>query len=408
MKKVISFSVLFLFLLTSNLRAQWVQTSGPGLGSVKSLLIVGTNIFAGTGRIGGPHYGLFLSTNNGQNWTQTSLNNHDVIALALSGTNILAGTDTIGVQCSTNNGQNWIQTSLNNISVHSFSSTASNIFAGGYGVSISTNNGMNWTYAGLGGIITSLLCSGHNLFAGNGILYGCVYLTTNNGQNWTQTSLNNQMVFSLAGSDTNIFAGTLYGIYRTTNNGQNWIQTFSYNHGMYALAVSGTNVFAGTSEDGVYISTNNGINWVQKNEGLGSLDIQAFALNNNNIFAGAWDGYVYRRPLYELVGIKKISNDIPEHFSLAQNYPNPFNPTAKIKFDIPNINPPLAKGGQGGLTSLKIYNILGNEIATLVNEHLQPGSYQVEWDGIKFSSGVYFYKLVSDEYTETKKMILMK
>jgi len=91
-------------------------------------------------------------------------------------------------------------------------------------------------------------------------------------------------------------------------------------------------------------------------------------------------------------------------FSLSQNYPNPFNPTTKINFTIL----PLTKGAGGLDVRLIVYDILGREVAELVNDKLSPGSYEVEWDGSKYASGVYFYKLVSSDFSEVKKMILIK
>ncbi|MFZ4591487.1 MAG: T9SS type A sorting domain-containing protein [Ignavibacteria bacterium] len=109
------------------------------------------------------------------------------------------------------------------------------------------------------------------------------------------------------------------------------------------------------------------------------------------------------------IGIKQTSTEVPLVYSLNQNYPNPFNPITKIKFDIAKF--PSFGGvpeGRGGLVTLKIYDITGREIQTLVNEKLQPGSYEVAFDGSAFSSGVYFYKLITDGYNETKKMVLLK
>jgi hypothetical protein len=103
-----------------------------------------------------------------------------------------------------------------------------------------------------------------------------------------------------------------------------------------------------------------------------------------------------------LVGVNIISTEIPAKFSLSQNYPNPFNPNTKIRFDIPPSN------GARGMSQLIIYDILGREITTLVNEQLQPGTYEVEWDGTNYSSGVYFYKLITSEFSETRKMVLVK
>ncbi|MFI5145287.1 MAG: T9SS type A sorting domain-containing protein, partial [Ignavibacteria bacterium] len=94
-----------------------------------------------------------------------------------------------------------------------------------------------------------------------------------------------------------------------------------------------------------------------------------------------------------------IGNEIPDKFDLLQNYPNPFNPSTKIKFDVPqNI----------GIVTLKIYDLLGREVIALLNKKLQPGIYEVEWDGSNFASGVYFYKLAAGDFVETKKMVLMK
>ncbi len=114
----------------------------------------------------------------------------------------------------------------------------------------------------------------------------------------------------------------------------------------------------------------------------------------NNIVYGDTSG---------LTGLLNINSDIPNSFSLSQNYPNPFNPQTKIKFAVP----PTVKG-QTSNVELIIYDLLGREVATLVNDELKPGKYEADWDGSNYSSGVYFYKLISNEFTETRKMVLMK
>ena len=119
---------------------------------------------------------------------------------------------------------------------------------------------------------------------------------------------------------------------------------------------------------------------------------------NNYVFVGADSGGVYRRPLSELTGIQPVSNEIPEEFSLEQNYPNPFNPTTNLKFQMPN----------EAFVKLIVFDVLGREIAVLVNEELNAGTYEVEFDGTNLPSGVYFYKLVSGDFVETKKMVLVK
>lgn len=103
------------------------------------------------------------------------------------------------------------------------------------------------------------------------------------------------------------------------------------------------------------------------------------------------------------VKIESTGNIIPEQFELFQNYPNPFNPSTKIKFSVP------ADGKeQKADVKLIIYNPLGQQISVLVNQNLSPGVYESEWDASGYSSGIYFYKLESGDYSETKKMVLIK
>ena len=92
---------------------------------------------------------------------------------------------------------------------------------------------------------------------------------------------------------------------------------------------------------------------------------------------------------------------IPKNFALLQNYPNPFNPTTMIEYQIPNV-------GTQNFVSLRVYDVLGREVATLMNEQKPAGTYTVQFDGSSLSSGVYFYRLQSGTYCETKKLILMK
>jgi hypothetical protein len=96
---------------------------------------------------------------------------------------------------------------------------------------------------------------------------------------------------------------------------------------------------------------------------------------------------------------------MPDKFSLYQNYPNPFNPSTIIEFVIP----------KSSFVNLRVYDVLGNEVAILVNEEKPTGNYEIELDAsslpdgkVRLSSGIYFYKLQTGEYSETKKMILLK
>ncbi len=107
---------------------------------------------------------------------------------------------------------------------------------------------------------------------------------------------------------------------------------------------------------------------------------------------------------------ENLVKEIPTSFKLLQNYPNPFNPSTKIGYSIPSLGSPFPGGARGGLVpiQLKIYNILGKEVSTLINENQQPGNYEVEFNASNLASGVYFYKLKAGNYSSVKKMILLR
>lgn len=115
---------------------------------------------------------------------------------------------------------------------------------------------------------------------------------------------------------------------------------------------------------------------------------------------------------FEYSSIVTVQMGIPDKYELKQNYPNPFNPTTTISYNIPLLPVPSGGGVKGGLVTLKIYDILGREVAVLVNEQQEPGRYKVEWNAASvhhpIGSGVYFCRLNAGEYTFLIKMILVK
>lgn len=111
----------------------------------------------------------------------------------------------------------------------------------------------------------------------------------------------------------------------------------------------------------------------------------------------------YEFQTYSLIGVQQISTEVPVKFSLSQNHPNPFNPSTKIKFELPKTD----LTGRADV-QIKVYDVLGREIVTLVNEKLRPGIYETEFNGDNLSSGVYFYVFKAGNYIESKKMILLK
>ncbi|MEN8194559.1 MAG: endonuclease/exonuclease/phosphatase family protein, partial [Bacteroidota bacterium] len=115
-----------------------------------------------------------------------------------------------------------------------------------------------------------------------------------------------------------------------------------------------------------------------------------------------------------IVSVNQVDNEKPNNFVLLQNYPNPFNPSTTIKYKIPSVERDLSRSNKSELkfalqnVSLKIYDILGREVAILVNKQQLPGNYEVKFDGRNLASGVYYYQLKTDSFIQSRKMILMK
>jgi len=382
------------------LLAQWVQTGLEGKG-IYSLAVSGSNIFAGSDS------GIvYLSTNNGTNWTSVNngLPNSAIYSLLTNGNNIFAGTKSSGGYLSTNNGSNWTDLNDSMGTINMFAISGSNIFEGGTGVSLSTDSGKSWKKVNNGltnyGWVTSLAVSGDNIFAGTYI--GGVFLSTNNGTNWTEVNngLTYYQVLSLTISGTNIFAGTKGdGIFRSTNNGTNWTKLNSglaIPDNVVCFGVIGNNIFAGIENNKIILSTDNGTNWAHVMESMPNSWVYAIDFCGADVFAGG--NGVWRRPLSELVGVSKEVNDLPQKFSLSQNYPNPFNPSTQISYSLPSA------------TQVKfiVYNTLGQTISVLENGFKGAGNYSIDYNAGDLPSGIYFYKLEAGQFSQVKKMMLVK
>jgi ligand-binding sensor domain-containing protein len=299
------------------------------------------------------------------------------------------------------------------------------LFAGTWagGVFLSTNKGSSWTTVNNGltdNNVVSLIVSDTNLFAGT---TSGVFLSTDNGSSWS--SVNNGLTFMMGPPDqadtasvishlavstngangTNLFAATWGGgVFLSTDNGSNWS---AINNGLpdnqitlsiTSLTVSGANLFIGTSDGGMYVSTNNGASWTSADSGLTGSSVQVIAVIGTNVFAGTNNG-IWRRPISEMVtGVEENQTQIPTLYALKQNYPNPFNPTTTISYQLPT----------NTIVTLKVYDVLGREIKTLVSERQKAGNHLVIFDANSLPSGVYFYRLQAGSYAETKKLVLLK
>ena len=343
---------------------------------------------------------IYLSTDNGTNWSTVGLNATGHCSFAFKGTHIYAGTED-GLFLSTNSGVSWTEIELDsNFYFHKITAIGidgETIFAATVsGVYRSTNNGLSWISTGLTGGVNTFAFSGENIFAGTG--YSNVFLSIDNGTNWT--AVNNGLpqsfyVYALAFDGDYLFAGTGYYAYVTANNGVSWDTANTNLFFITAFALSDTNFFAGSFGGGVYLTQNNGIDWTQV--GWSHWLVWNISVNNTYIFmAGGIDG-VYRALLTDVTPVEKIES-ITTTYSLSQNYPNPFNPVTSIQYTISSRQ----------FVTIKVYDILGKEVATLANEEKTAGSYEVQFDGSGLTSGIYFYQLKAGNYSATKKMILLR
>ncbi len=328
-----------------------------------------------TGFICGDTYcSILKTTNGGFNWQIKALYNQYMFDIDFidSNTGFAVG-EGGNIVKTTNSGNSWVQLfSPPNSSFYSISVVnPSTMFVAGNRVIKTTNGGINWIDISPWPVYKSSYSYSVdfvNKDSGCAILYFGVYTTTNSGQTWhtLSDSISHHDVF-FANNTIGYLCGDNGTILKTTNNGLDWYQEpTNINNQLTAIYFSDMNTGYCVGRGGVILKTTNG---------------------------------------GEPIGIKPISNEVPNSFSLSQNYPNPFNPVTKIKFDTP---PQPSPKGRGQWVRLLIYDALGREIATLVNEQLKPGSYEVEFDGSNYPSGVYFYKMLAGDYAETKKMILLK
>ena len=288
--------------------------------------------------------------------------------------------------------------------VYNFCVDGNNINAASWSLSRSTDLGLTWTFYNGLSMAFHICKRGNYLFLGSHV-YG-VSRTSDFGITWDSVNTGfpntyNNVTFLYTDSNS-VYAGVEgAGIYITTNDGLSWS---ARNNGLATLTsvrcITKYNnyLFIGTDSGGVYISSNNGLNWVQKNSGLITKNIRSLYVKSGYLYSGTYRMGLWRCFLSEIIGINNISSKIPKSSFLFQNYPNPFNPITSIKFQVEN----------NRLVTIKIYDIIGKEVTTLVNENQSPGIYEVMFDGSTLPSGVYFYKLVSEGYSETRKMLLIK
>jgi hypothetical protein len=149
---------------------------------------------------------------------------------------------------------------------------------------------------------------------------------------------------------------------------------------------------------GVYRSTDSGASWNEIGPELGEAYVYSLALSlDGHIYAGTSSSGVFRSK-ESVTSVQDPPPGFPASHALHQNFPNPFNPTTTIRFSIPT----------AGDVSLKIFNLLGERVATLVSGNKDAGTHTVQWDATGQPSGVYFYRLQAGDFSETRRLVLIK
>lgn len=382
----------------------WYNTMGPGSGTIASVFI-DTSGYIWTGSNGGEIQG---SSDKGNSWVK--LNN------GLQGTNymreilsdsaghlFIGGTG--GVWISSDSGQNWTRASngITDDFIYSMAVDTNDVlFAGTYskGIFKSTDYGQNWvltSFAAKTSHVQDLAFSPvtGDLFAVT--FYDGIYRSTDKGETWVKTDtglVSTNFEAITIDSAGVLFAGSHEGIFISKDNGDHWNRAGLDSFKVLSLINFNGNLFAGTDRKGIYHSTDNGLSW--QNTGLESQLIYALGVSRRDSIVYAASDYIYRSEKIT-TGIKP---DYKKHtaFTLMQNYPNPFNPSTIINFEL----------RQEGPVTLKVFNILGSEVATLINKNMNAGEHRVNFNAGDLAGGVYIYQLKAGSFYEARKMILVK
>ena len=401
----LAIALLIVFVSALKVDAQWTQTPGPSNlhGGLNCLVASGSSLYAGGG-------GVFFSTDNGASWnpTDSALSSEGIQTIAVVGSNLYVGTS-YGVLKSTDNGVSWNKAGAGIppvTPVYAFAASGSNIYAatGGAGIFVSTDNGANWTATDSGlttQYIFSLAASGSKIIAGS---HDGLFVSTDGGKIWasSDSGITEPIISSLVTSGSTTVAGAYPGVFISVDGGLIWTAADSIPapaHAIDAFAVLDSDIFAGSYADGVFRSTDFGASWTPMNGGLGSNTyISGLAISGKTLFAIA-NGAVCQRPLSEMISAIETSHErIPSSFALKQNYPNPFNPSTIIDYQLP----------RQAHVMLRVYDVLGREVKTLVDETQSAGLHSATFNASSLSSGVYFYRLRAGTFSETRKLTVLK
>lgn len=363
------------------------------------------------------------SYDNGATFTRAYLSYSGPFALAglaafeENGAGTIVGATGEGLHTSTDHGVTWVKTSTQTGNRALTLDLSGNfIAANDGGVFKSTDNGQTWNSLGGGGGYSVFLTTTGTILSGT--YNSGINRRTNGGTTWTNSGT------TLFGNITigtfvqlpngNIFVHTLFGMYKSTDDGESWSAQGGTPIGEQyrKLASAGGTLLLGTP-GGLYKSTDGGGSWTNHKDGLLYTILDHLSVGPDGRVYGAGGAGIYRTKDPITTGVEQLSEVLPTKYELMQNYPNPFNPKTDFRFRLPAGDPQsgtqagIAPQG-GGFVSLKVFDVLGREVATLVNEELHPGEYKLSWDASGQPSGVYYYRLQAGRYSEVRKMILAR
>jgi photosystem II stability/assembly factor-like uncharacterized protein len=363
-------------------------------------------------------YGIEYTSDNGSTWVSPPfLFGRVYYSVYAKGNTVYAGSSYLGPFISTDNGATWDTANGGGSDATPHATLAlvadsQYVFAGTYnGVYRTTDNGASWTpiNTGLVDTIVYTLCSakGH-LYAGTGT---GIFMSTNHGSSWTKLtgSAPTYIIESIVGIDSVILAATRYAsvpsTFRSTDYGASWNPVTNgvstANAVFHTLLVDGHNLFGGSTTEGVWLSTDFGVNWTDISSGLSgpALRVTGLAVSDYALYAGTRGG-IWSRPISQVVSVENSREGVAGDFVLMQNYPNPFNGEAKIGFRVSGLG--------SSWVRLVVYDLLGREVAVLVDGTISPGNHETTWNAAGFSSGVYYYRLTTNQGVITKTMTLLK
>lgn len=354
---------------------------------------------------------ILKTTDAGETWvSQVSSYTLPLYGIAFTSpeTGYLAGS--INVKKTINGGVNWsdVYTSTQNEIFGDifFTNTNTGYAVGSYGKLLKTTNaGATWnssTIPNAGTFLNSIYFVNDN----TGYTVGGdskSLKTTDAGTTWETMNITSgfQGFNNVFFSDLNtgyVSHGT--GLFKTINGGTTWFQLNTPAGGFNNVQFRNNYGYAIASDGKIIKSIDGGGSWIVQPT-VTSNPLYALHFNSDNfVYAGGVRGNMMKTIPQEFLvtPVSGIQNEIPNSFYLQQNFPNPFNPITTIKFGVV----------KSGSVQIKVYDAAGRIVDELVNNSFAPGSYEVKWDAAKYSSGIYFYSIVTNDFTQTKKMVLVK